>query len=89
MFIGIVGWVILGLIVGFTASKMVKLRGDDPGVSIGLAAIAAVLGGWLYSAISGSAVSGFNVLSLLFAAVAATVAMVIWHALRRRSAHHA
>ena len=89
MFIGIVGWIILGLIVGFIASKIVKLRGDDPGIGIGLAAIAAAVGGWLYSAISGSAVRGFNAWSLLFAGLAATVALVIWHAMRRRSAHGA
>lgn len=89
MIIGIIGWVIVGLIAGFIASKFVNLHGDDPSISIGLSGIAAVVGGWLYSVISGAAVTYFNVWSLLFACIAAVVALVIWHLARRRSASHA
>lgn len=87
MLVGIIGWIILGLITGFIASKMVNLRGDDPGIGIGLSGVAAVVGGWLYSMISGSEISGFNLWSWLFAVLAAVVALVIWHAMRQRSAY--
>jgi uncharacterized membrane protein YeaQ/YmgE (transglycosylase-associated protein family) len=85
MLIGIIGWVLLGLLAGFIASKVVNLRGDDPRIGIGLSGVAAVVGGCIYSAISGSAVSSFNVWSLLFAGIAAVASLVIWHRVRRAS----
>jgi len=85
MLIGIIGWIILGLFAGFIASKFVNLRGDDPRISIGLSGLAAIVGGCIYSAISGSAVSSFNLWSLLFAGIAAVASLVIWHRVRRAS----
>jgi uncharacterized membrane protein YeaQ/YmgE (transglycosylase-associated protein family) len=84
MIVGITGWIVLGLIAGFIANKFVNLRGDDPGLGIGLGAVGAVIGGWLYTAISGAGVSYFNMLSLFFAGAAA--ALVSWHLVRRRYA---
>jgi uncharacterized membrane protein YeaQ/YmgE (transglycosylase-associated protein family) len=84
MLIGIIGWVIVGLLAGFIASKFVNLRGDEPGIGIAVAAGAALVGGGLFSAISGSAVSAFNVWSILFAVLAAVVAMLVWHVVRHR-----
>jgi uncharacterized membrane protein YeaQ/YmgE (transglycosylase-associated protein family) len=86
MLIGIIGWLLVGLIAGFIASKLVNLRGDEPAISITVSAVAAVLGGWLFSAISGSPVSAFNIWSLLIAAWVAGMALAIWHAVRRRYA---
>ncbi len=88
MLVGIIGWIILGLVTGFIASKIVNLRGDDPGIGIALGGVAAVVGGWLYSMISGTQISGFNLWSWLFAAIAAVLALVIWHAMRHRAAYH-
>jgi uncharacterized membrane protein YeaQ/YmgE (transglycosylase-associated protein family) len=85
MLIGVAGWIVLGLIAGFIATKLVNLRGDDPRMGICLAAGAALIGGWLYSLFSGSAVTGFNAKSLMFAAIAAVVALVVWHGWRRWS----
>jgi uncharacterized membrane protein YeaQ/YmgE (transglycosylase-associated protein family) len=84
MLIGIIGWLLVGLLAGFIASKLVNLRGDEPGIGIGVAAAAAVIGGWLFSAISGSPVSPFNIWSLLIAAWVAIMTITIWHAVRRR-----
>jgi uncharacterized membrane protein YeaQ/YmgE (transglycosylase-associated protein family) len=84
MIVGITGWIVLGLIAGFIASKFVNLRGDDPGLGIGLGAVGAVIGGWLYTAISGVGVSYFNTLSLFFAGVGAAAALATWHLVRRR-----
>jgi uncharacterized membrane protein YeaQ/YmgE (transglycosylase-associated protein family) len=84
MLLGIVGWIVLGIIVGFIASKFVKLRGDDP--RIGMGGIGGLIGGWLYSIFSGNAVTPFNLTSLIFAAVAAGIALVAWHGWRWKSA---
>ncbi|MGD0389549.1 MAG: GlsB/YeaQ/YmgE family stress response membrane protein [Tepidisphaeraceae bacterium] len=83
MLLGVAGWIVLGLIAGFIASKLVNLRGDDPKMGIYLAAAGALIGGWLYSLFSGSAVTGFNAKSLMFAAIAAVVALAVWHGWRR------
>jgi len=85
MLIGVAGWIVLGLIAGFIATKLVNLRGDDPKMGICLAATGALIGGWLYSLFSGSAVTGFNGKSLMFAAIAAVVALLGWHGWRRYS----
>jgi uncharacterized membrane protein YeaQ/YmgE (transglycosylase-associated protein family) len=85
MFIGVIGWAVVGLIVGFVASRIVNLRGDDPRLGFGVAVGASIVGGALYSIISGDGVSRFNVWSLLVAAVVAVVAIVIWHFVRTRS----
>ena len=86
MLIGIIGWIVMGLLVGFSVSKFANLRGDDPRLGIGASAAGAIVGGWLYSAISGAEVSGFNVASLVFAVIGAAMTSVIWHVLRRRFA---
>jgi uncharacterized membrane protein YeaQ/YmgE (transglycosylase-associated protein family) len=82
MLIGVVGWVVLGIIVGFIASKVVSLRGDDPRMGIVASAGGALVGGCLYSFFSGMAVTSFNPKSLLFAAIAAVVVLVAFHSWR-------
>ena len=84
MLFGIIGWLLMGVVVGFMASKIVNLRGDDPRLGIALAAAAGVVGGWLYSLFSGAPVTAFNFWSLLWAALAAAAAVVVWHLVRSR-----
>jgi uncharacterized membrane protein YeaQ/YmgE (transglycosylase-associated protein family) len=85
MLVGTMGWIVLGLIAGFIASKALNLRGDDPKMGIALAGTAGLVGGWLYSLISGAAVTGFNVHSLMYAGLVAIAALIAWHAARRHS----
>ena len=54
MFIGLISWIIVGLIVGFIASKNVKLHGDDPKLGLACGAVGAVTGGVLYRIVSGA-----------------------------------
>ena len=89
MLVGILGWIVVGLIVGFVASKAVNLRGDDPRLGIGAAAGGAIVVGLLYSVISGSGVTAWNPWSLLFAAIGALAAVIVWHAVRSRTISHA
>lgn len=84
MLFGILGWVALGLVIGFIVSKSVNLRGDDPRLGIAVGGAGALVGGWLYSWISGSAVVAFNVWALSVAAVTALVMLAVWHFLRSR-----
>jgi uncharacterized membrane protein YeaQ/YmgE (transglycosylase-associated protein family) len=82
MIAGIVGWVALGLILGFIASKVVNLKGDDPMMGILLGAGGAIAGGVLYTFISHNPVTGFNTTSLLIAGIGAVVALGSWHTMR-------
>jgi uncharacterized membrane protein YeaQ/YmgE (transglycosylase-associated protein family) len=88
LLVGILGWIVIGLIVGFIASKAVNLRGDDPKLGFGAAVGGAVLAGFLYSLISGNGVSAWNTWSIVFAAVGAVAAVVTWHAVRSRTISH-
>lgn len=84
MIIGITGWVIVGLLIGFIVSKVLDLHGDDPRLGIVAAAGGAIIFAVLYTVISGAGVSAFNTLSLLFAAGGAGVAVAMWHLIRSR-----
>jgi uncharacterized membrane protein YeaQ/YmgE (transglycosylase-associated protein family) len=57
----IIAWIVLGLIAGFIASKLVYKTGDGLLLDIGLGIVGAVLGGSLFSAFGMPGVTGFNV----------------------------
>jgi len=86
MLVGIVGWILLGLIAGYLGGKIVGLRGDDPRLGIGFGAAGAVIGGAIYTAISGTGLSYLKIASLFCAAVGAAASVVAWHIIRRRYA---
>ena len=88
MILGVIGWIVVGVVVGFVATKLVNLRGDDPRLSIGVAAAGAVVAGTLYTMISGNGVSAWNAWSIVCAALGATVGAIAWHAVRSRYISH-
>lgn len=77
-------WIVLGLIAGFIGSKIVNRRGEGFFLDIILGIVGAVVGGWLFSALGGHPVSGFNVYSIFVAVIGSIVVLWIWHALVRR-----
>jgi uncharacterized membrane protein YeaQ/YmgE (transglycosylase-associated protein family) len=83
--VGIFGWIVTGIIVGFIVSKMVNLHGDDPKLGIAVAAVAGLIGGIFYTVRSGAGVVGFNAMCLLTAAICALVAVIAWQMIRSRS----
>lgn len=76
-------WIVLGLIAGFIASKIINKRGDGLIRDIILGIIGAVVGGWLFHAFGMAGVTGLNIYSLIVAVVGAVVVLVIYHAIRR------
>ena len=88
LFVILLTWVVTGLVVGFIASKFVNLRGDDPKIGIGAAAGGAVLAGIVYALIGDAGVSTWTWWAVLFAAVGAALAVVVWHLVRSRSISH-
>ncbi|MFO1057550.1 MAG: GlsB/YeaQ/YmgE family stress response membrane protein [Dongiaceae bacterium] len=79
----IIAWIILGLIAGFIASKIVDRHGQGVVLDIVLGIVGAVIGGWLFSAFGGAGVTGLNIYSILVAIVGAVVLLVIVNAFRR------
>jgi uncharacterized membrane protein YeaQ/YmgE (transglycosylase-associated protein family) len=77
----IIAWIVLGLISGFIASKIVNKRGEGLLLDIILGIIGAVVGGWLFHAFGAAGVTGLNLYSLLVAVAGAVVVLVIYHAL--------
>lgn len=80
-----IAWIVLGLIAGFIASKLVNKTGEGMLMDIVLGIVGAVVGGWLFNAFGMAGVSGLNVYSLLVAVIGAALFLIVYHALTRRS----
>jgi uncharacterized membrane protein YeaQ/YmgE (transglycosylase-associated protein family) len=76
-----IAWIVLGLIAGFIASKIVNKTGEGFLLDVVLGVVGAVVGGWLFQTFGMRGVTGFNIYSVLVAVVGAIVVLVIYHAL--------
>jgi uncharacterized membrane protein YeaQ/YmgE (transglycosylase-associated protein family) len=83
---GIIAWLVLGLIAGFIASKIVNHTGSGIIMDIVLGIVGALVGGFLFSIFGATGVSGFNIYSMIVAVVGAVVVLWIYHALVGRRA---
>ena len=79
----IIAWIILGLVAGFIASKIVNKSGDGVLVDIGLGVVGSIVGGWLFNTFGMAGVSGLNLYSLLVAVLGAVTVLVVYHAVLR------
>jgi uncharacterized membrane protein YeaQ/YmgE (transglycosylase-associated protein family) len=79
----LIAWIVLGLIAGFVASKLVNRTGEGIVLDIALGVVGAVLGGWIFNRFGATGVTGLNVWSLVVAVVGAVVLLLIVHAIRR------
>jgi len=82
----IIGWIVLGLIAGFIASKIVNKAGEGFLVDIVLGIAGAIVGGFIFNAFGASGVTGFNLYSMVVAVIGAIIVLVIYHAIFRRRA---
>jgi uncharacterized membrane protein YeaQ/YmgE (transglycosylase-associated protein family) len=82
----ILAWLVLGLIAGFIASKIVNHTGAGMLLDIVLGIVGAIVGGWLFTTFGAAPVTGFNLYSILVAVVGAVVVLVVYHALFGRRA---
>ena len=75
---GLFTWIIVGLIAGWLAGKVMKGRGFGLIGDIVIGIIGALLGGWLAGALFNiqNAISGFNIQTLLVAFIGS--ALLIW-----------
>ncbi len=77
----IIVWLVLGLVAGFIGSKIVNKSGEGVVVDIVLGIVGAVVGGFLFSIIGASPVTGFNIYSIFVAVIGAIVVLAIYHAI--------
>jgi len=80
---GFLSWIVVGLLAGVIA-KMVM--GDSLGwiMTILLGVVGAFVGGWVFGLFGGPAVSGFNLTSILVAAVGAMIVLGITGLISKR-----
>ena len=83
--VGILSWLIVGLIAGFLAKYAVP--GEGPGGVIGdiiIGIVGAFIGGFVFNALGHVGVNGFNLYSILVAFVGAVVLLFILRAISGR-----
>ena len=83
---GIIAWLVLGLIAGFLAS--VVMRGGGYGIigDIIVGIVGALIGGFIFSLFGGTGVTGLNLWSLVVAFVGACILIAILRAISGRRA---
>ncbi|MCL5960558.1 MAG: GlsB/YeaQ/YmgE family stress response membrane protein [Chloroflexi bacterium] len=77
----ILTWIILGLIVGFVASRLMGAGGYGIIGDIVVGILGAVLGGWLASPLLGIDVTGINLTSIAIGIVGAVILIALFRAL--------
>jgi uncharacterized membrane protein YeaQ/YmgE (transglycosylase-associated protein family) len=78
---GVISWVIVGLIAGWLATRIMGGRGSIlHNLAVGL--VGAIVGGWLFGHLSIAVTPGLAG-SLITATIGAIVFLVIWGAIRR------
>ena len=80
---GIIAWLLLGLVAGFIASKIVNRSGSGIVLDLILGVVGAFAGGFLFHLIGARGVTGFNLWSLLVAVIGAVVVLGVYHAIER------
>lgn len=82
---GIIGWIILGGLAGWIASK---IAGTDASMgalaNIIVGIVGALIGGFLFSLIGGADITGFNLWSLFVAIVGSVILLWIAKALSHK-----
>ncbi len=80
----IAAWLVVGVVVGYIASRVVDLHGDDPRLGFAAAGAGALVGAVAYTLASAAAMSAWNLGSFVWAAIGAAAAVIVWRAVRSR-----
>ena len=83
----IIGWIILGLIAGFIANKIVGGQGQGFFLNIALGIVGALVGGSLYAQVlGGPGVTGVNIGSIIVSILGSIVVLWVYNAVAGRRA---
>ena len=78
---GIIAWIVLGLIAGFIASLLVNKRGEGFFGDVILGIIGAVVGGFIAHMLGIRGVDHINLYSIMIATLGAVIVLFIYHAI--------
>jgi uncharacterized membrane protein YeaQ/YmgE (transglycosylase-associated protein family) len=78
---GIISWIVLGLIAGFIGSKIVNRQGQGFWLDIALGIVGALVGGFIFDLFGASGVTGLNIYSMIIAVAGSIVVLLIYNAL--------
>ena len=84
---GIIAWIVFGLLAGWVAKMLVPGR-DPQGciITMVIGVLGAVIGGFIGSWLGFGAVTGFNLKSFLIAVVGSVLLLALYHLVRGRRA---
>ena len=77
---GIISWIILGLVAGFIGSKIIDKSGQGFWLNIALGVVGALVGGFIFDLFGASGVTGLNIYSMIVAIVGSVVVLLIYNA---------
>jgi len=80
---GIIAWLVLGLLAGFIGSKIVNKSGEGMLMDILIGIVGAVVGGWVAGFFGFNGVTGLNIPSLIVAVLGSIIFLLIYRAIRR------
>jgi uncharacterized membrane protein YeaQ/YmgE (transglycosylase-associated protein family) len=83
---GIIAWLVVGLVAGWIGSMIVNRSGEGPLMDIVLGIVGAFVGGFVFNLLGHSGVSGINIYSIFVAVIGSVVVLVIYHAIFARRA---
>ena len=79
-------WIVLGLIAGCIASKLVNRTGGNLVLDLVLGVVGSFVGGFVFTRFGAAGVEGLSPYSILVATIGAVVVLFIYHAVRGRRA---
>jgi len=82
---GWIAWIILGLISGFIASKLVNHTGSGILMDIVIGIVGAIVGGEVGAKLGLGGINGLTLWSVLLAVLGAVVVLAIYNAVTRRA----
>ena len=82
---GLLSWLILGLIAGFIGSKIVNKTGSGMIMDIVLGVVGAIVGGFISSRLGYGGVDGLNLYSIVIAILGAIIVLLVYRAVASRA----
>src|SRR4029453_18041952 len=74
-------WIVVGVIAGVLVSKLVIRTGEGLARDVSLGIGGAIIGGWIFAALSTPEATGTDVFGLVVTVASAAAALVVYHAL--------
>ena len=81
----VIAWIVLGLIAGFIASKLVAGSGQGLLMDIVLGIVGAVVGGFISKQLGYGDINGFTLYSIVIAVLGAIVVLLVYRAVAART----